>query len=212
MTRWAPLSGIAFAVLWVGAFFVLLVDEPGDSDAEILTYYADDGNRGRVTTGAWLILFACLFFIWFLAVLRCRLARAEERPGPFTAVGFGAGLVASGLWLVADVFFMGIAYTVDQDQDFKLDPQLDHLVSEMGYLLFVFGSPAAGLVVLATSLLGLKAGVVPRWLGWLGFPIAALMILTFLFVVPFLIFLAWVLVVSIVFIWKPAVESPSPAG
>ncbi len=198
MSRWTPLCGTVFVVLWIAGSFLALVEEAGDSDAEILSYYADDGNRGRAVAGAWLILFAGLFFLWFLAVLRGRLARAEGRPGPYTAIGFGSGLVASALWLVADVFFMGVAYTVDQNDNFKLDPNLHRLVGEMGYLLFVLGTPAAALLVLATSLLGVKAGVVPKWLAWLGFPVTALMILAFLFVVPFLIFLAWVLVVSIV--------------
>ena len=137
--RWWPLSGVAFVVLWIAAFFLSLVQEAGDSDAEILSYYADDGNRGRAVGGAWLILSAGLFFLWFLAVLRGRLARAEGRPGPYTAIAFGAGLVASALWLVADVFWMGVAYTTNENADFKLDPNLHRLVSEMGYLLFVFG-------------------------------------------------------------------------
>ena len=53
------------------------------------------------------------------------------------------------------------------------------------------------LLVLATSLLGLKARVVPRWVAWLGFLVSAVMLLTALFV-GFFVLLAWVLLVSIV--------------
>jgi hypothetical protein len=209
------LSGIAFVALWIGGFAVSLVDEPGDSDAEILTYYADDGNRGGDQIGFFLALAACLFFLWFLTVLRARLAGAEGKAGPYTALGFGAGLVATALWIVASVFFMAVSYTAQETPEFKVDPNTERLISEMGYLLFVVGTPVAGVLVLATSLLGLKARLVPRWLSWLGFPIAALMILAFLAVIPFLIFLAWVLVVSIVLLWKPAKQAASaatPAG
>jgi len=163
--------------------------------------------------GFFLMVAACLFFICFLAVLRGHLARAEGRPGPYTALGFGAGLVASALWLVASIFFMAVSYTAQETREFVVDPNTERLVGEMGYLLFVVGTPVAALLVLATSLLGVKARLAPKWLAWVGFPLAALMILAFLAVVPFLIFLGWVLVVSLMLIWKPnGSAAPAAAG
>jgi hypothetical protein len=51
-------------------------------------------------------------------------------------------------------------------------------------------------------------GVVPKWLAWLGFIVAATMLVAFFFI-PFLIFLGWVLVVSAVLIWRERVVVPS---
>jgi hypothetical protein len=179
---------------------LILVEDVGDRDDEILSYYADEANRGQTVTAAFLILLATLFFLWFLAILRGRLARAEGRAGPYTTVAFGAGLVAAALWLVADVLAVGIAYTVNENDDFALDPELHRLVGEIAYLLFAFGTPVVALLVVSTSLLGLKRDLVPKWLAWLGFPIAAFMIVSFLFVVPFVLFLLWVIAVSLVLI------------
>lgn len=78
-------------------------------------------------------------------------------------------------------------------------------------MIFAVGTPVAALLVLATSLLGGKSGLVPRWLAWLGLPITALMIVAFLAVIPFLAFLAWVLVVSALMIWKPGGSVASAA-
>ncbi|HEU0304124.1 MAG TPA: hypothetical protein VFR32_06045 [Gaiellaceae bacterium] len=210
--RWAPLSGIAFATLWV-AGFVLAIASGGDGEsaAEILADYADAANRDRSVLAFLLTLLGLLFFVWFLALLRGRLAAAEGRAGTYTAVAFGAGLVASVIWVVAAVFQMAVDYTINETKEFVLDPNTERLVSETAYLLFVVGTPVAGLVVLATSLLGLRAGAVPRWLAWLGLPLAALMILAFLAVIPLLLFLAWVVAVSLVLFWQPPEAAPMAA-
>jgi hypothetical protein len=213
VARWAPLSGILFVVLWVVVFAVSLAgDEDGKSDAEIIADYADAATRNRADVGFFLTVLAGLFFLWFLVLLREWLARAEGRSGPYTALAFGAGLVASAIWLVAGVLFMTVAYTIDETDGFVLDPNTERLVNETAYVVFVVGTPVAALIVLATSLLGVTAGAVPRWLAWPGFPLAALMIVAFLAVVPFLLFLAWVFAVSVVMIWKPAETAGGAVG
>jgi hypothetical protein len=53
----------------------------------------------------------------------------------------------------------------------------------------------------------LRHGVLPRWLGWAGFPAAALLTLAIAFV-GFLVFLVWVLTVSAALALR---RSPAPA-
>ena len=62
------------------------------------------------------------------------------------------------------------------------------------------------------SLLALRGRLVSKWLAWLGFPIAAFMIFSFLFVVPFVLFLVWVVAVSLVLAVRPAPGSQSSDG
>lgn len=197
MSRWSPLSGIAFVLLWVAAFGLSLVEEHGTTDAEVVSFYTDSGNQGRAQMASFLIVLAGLFFLWFLTGLCARLARAEGQAGVHTTLAFGAGLVASALWIMASVFWMGVGYTSQETPEFTVDPDSARLIAEMGYLIWVFGTVVALLLVLATSLLGLESGLVPRWFAWLGLLVAAAMLLTALFV-GFLIFLVWMLVASIV--------------
>ncbi len=208
--RWAPLSGIVFVALWIGAFAVALVDERGDSDAEIVAYYADEGNRGQDQTLFFLVVLASLVFLAFLAVLRSRLVRAEGRAGTLTTVTFGAGIAAATLWIVAAVFWMAISYTASETKEFRVDPDTERLVSEMGYLFFVTGIYATIPVVLGTSLIALRTRVLPRWLGWLGLLVAG-SLLAALGVFPFFFFLGWVLLVSIVLLARDA-PAAEPAG
>lgn len=199
MTRWAPLSGIIFVALWIPGFAILLANNAGESDADIVSFYAKDDGRGKVVMAFFLMLAASLFFAWFLTVLRERLARAEGRQGALTALSFGAGLVAMALWLVASVLWLSVSYTADQDDRFKVDPNTERLVSETAYLFFVTGSIVALLVVLGTSLVARRTSLLPAWLAWLGFLVAVTM-LGSLAVVPFFVFLGWVVVVCVTLI------------
>ena len=58
------------------------------------------------------------------------------------------------------------------------------------------GTIAAILLIGAVSLAALRHGVLPRWLGWAGFPAAALLPLAVSFV-GFLVLALWVLAVSV---------------
>jgi hypothetical protein len=195
MSRAAPLTGVVFVALWI-AVFALLGGEEGESDAAIVAYYADDANRGEAVVAFDLIVAAALCFIGFLAVLRDRLARPEAEAGALTNLAFGGGLAAATLWLVAGVFWTGVAYTANETAEYVVDPNTERVVSEMAYLFFVTGVYATILVVLGTSLVALRTRVLPRWLGWLGLLIAA-SLLGALGVFPFFLFLGWVLAVSV---------------
>ena len=170
MRRFAPLTGLAFVALWVGAFAIALVKEPPATDAEVVAHYTDPGNQGHAQMGSFLIVLAALFFLWFLTDLRARLARAEGQAGVLTTLAFGAGLVSSALWIVAAVFWMGIGYTAQETPEYTVDPHTARLIAEMGYLIWVVGTVVAVMLVLATSLVGLTSELIPRWFAWAGLP------------------------------------------
>jgi hypothetical protein len=122
--RWSPVTGILFVALWLVAFAVTDGSpDSGDSDAKIVAYYADSGHRARDIVGLFLILAASLLFLWFLASLRSRLARAEGRAGALTAAAFGAGLVSSVLWFVAIAVFVAPSFARAYSGMFRLAPE-----------------------------------------------------------------------------------------
>ncbi len=211
IARWAPVSGILYVVLWIVVIFALEGDT-GDSDAEILAWYADSGNRDQQVISFFLVLAASLCFVWFLSVLRGRLAQAEGTAGTKTALAFGAGLVAVTLWMIAAAIWMSISFAVDDADEFVVDPNMDRLFGNLGYALWFGGTTIALLVVLCAGLVGLRGQLMPRWLAWVSFVVAATMLVSFVFL-PFLIWLGWVLVVSLVFLfWKPQADVEAPAA
>jgi uncharacterized membrane protein YhdT len=211
LARWAPISGILYVVLWAVVIF-LLDSDPGDSDTDITSWYADSGNRDQQVIAFFLVLAAGLLFLWFLSVLRGRLAEAEGMAGTRTSLAFGAGLVAVSLWTIAMAVWMSVSFAVDDSDEFVVDPNTERLFSDFGYALWFGGTTIALLTVLCVALVGLRGQLIPKWLAWVSVLVAVTMLASFTFI-PFLIWLGWVLVVSLVWLfWKPAPEAPAPAS
>jgi hypothetical protein len=77
----AALAGLAFVVLYVAAFALGI--EAGDSDREILAYYASSGHRAKEIVAFFLIAGAALALIVFSrpAVARRRSGGCPSGPG-----------------------------------------------------------------------------------------------------------------------------------
>jgi hypothetical protein len=104
--------------------------------------------------------------------------------------------VFTGLY-VAGVSLFAAPASLAGDSDFKLDPNSAELFSNAGYFLLVGGVMVASILVLSASTAALRTGVLPAWLGWIGLVVAVAMLFA-VFFVPILVFVAWVLVVSLV--------------
>ena len=123
------------------------------------------------------------------------------------AVAWAGGLAAAMLVLVGNSVSRATAFIAMSDE-FVLDPNSRRLVDQAGFLIIVSGALAAILLVAATSLAALRYGLLPRWLGWAGFPAAALLAVPFL---GFLVFAAWVLAVGAVLaLGRPPRQAPRP--
>jgi hypothetical protein len=204
--RWSPAAGIVFVILWIVAFAITgSSPDSGDSDSKILSYYADSGHRARDIAGLFLVLAAALFFLWFLATLRARLVQAEGGRGGLAAAAFGAGLVWTVLTFAGIAAFVAPSAARADTSKFQLDPNTWRLLNDFGYTLWFAGTTIAAVLVVATALVSARTGLLPKWLTWLSFVVAATLLFAFMFI-PILIFLGWVLVVSLVLLWKEARE------
>jgi hypothetical protein len=161
------LTGVAFVGLWIGAF-ALIGDDAGNSNSEILAYYAKDSNRTKHAVAFFMILAAGLFFIWFLSKLRERLARSEGGAHTQTALAYGAGIAAATLWFVASAFFTAPSFALDEDE-FTLNPDTYRILDTVGYTAWFSGTTVAAITVTATAVLSLRSGLLPRWIAWLSF-------------------------------------------
>ena len=190
--RLAALAGLAFVVLYVSAFALGI--EVGDRDREILDYYANSGHRAKEIVAFFLIAGAALALIVFATALRSLIARTEQETAMLAALAWAGGIACAVLVLAGNAVSRATAFTA-LDNKFRLDPNTRRLFEDTGFLLFVSGALAAIVLVVAVSLAVLRYGVLPRWLGWAGFPTAALLTLAIVFV-GFLVFALWVLTVS----------------
>jgi hypothetical protein len=190
--RLAALAGVAFVVLYAAAFGLGI--EVGASDREILDHYADSGNRAKEAVAFFLIAAAALAFVAFAGSLRSLIARVEQESAMLAALAWAGGTSCAVLVLAGNAVSRATAFATMSD-DFQLDPNTRRLVEDIGFLLFVSGALAAILLVVAVSLAAIRHGLLPRWLGWAGFPAAALLPLAIGFI-GFLVLALWILAVS----------------
>jgi hypothetical protein len=209
--RWAALSGIVFVVLMLtGAYFVTDVPEADASAQEIAGYLADSGDHRRNIIGAYIWVLGGLAFLGFIAGLRAVLRRAEGEPGTLSSVVFGAGVVFTAVWSASAVALAAVAYAVEFSDAPVSDPDLVRVLPQLGSLLLLLGGGFAGiLLVAATSILVFRTGVLPRWLAWLGIPVAVALVVdvTYMNILPFV---GWVLVASITLLMRQEATVPAP--
>jgi hypothetical protein len=211
--RWTALSGIVFVVLMLtGAAFVIDVPKADASTQEIAGYLADSGNQTRNIIGAYIWVLGGLAFLGFVSGLRSVLRRAEGDPGTLSSVVFGAGVAFTAVWSVSAVTLASVAYAVRFSDAPVSDPDIVRVLPQLGSLLLLLGGGFAGiLLVLATSTLIFRTGVLPRWLAWLGIPVVIALVVdvTYMNILPFV---GWVLVASIVLLRRQETAATAAAS
>jgi len=186
--------GIAFVVLFVVGFLVF--PTPQDTnDAKWDTWWTDSGHRVGAVIGAYLMVFGLLAFVWFMWSLCARF-----RDGAGMAITFGSLFV--GIVLVS-VLIRAAIPGGKQFGDQELPQQLrdwSMQLSNIGFgLMLVAGAMAAGAFTAVVSYLSRRDAILPNWLTIVGYVVAVLQIASGTFF-PFVVFVLWVLVVSIVLV------------
>jgi hypothetical protein len=211
--RWAPFAGIVFVVLMVvGSMLVGAVPEPNASQHDVAAYLSDGNAQMRNIVGAYLWVIGALAFLWFLTRLRSDLRRAEGDAGTITNLVSGAGVAFAAVWMVSAAAFASVAYAVKVRDAPVSDTDLVRVLPPLGRLLLLLGGGFSGLLLLlATAVLILQTGVLPRWLAWVGVLAAIVLVFDVIYLTIFP-FWTWVFIASIVMIVqgrKPAVEAPA---
>jgi hypothetical protein len=192
--RWAGIAGIAYVVLYVGAFALGI--EVGASDREILEYYADSGNRTKELIAFFVIAAAALAFVLFASGLRNLMAPVGRT---LADISWGGAVAYATLTLAGNAVSRATAFAAMDTDVFELDPNTRRLFEDAGLLLLASGALAAILLVVGASVAAVRQRILPRWLGWAGFVAAALLPLAIGFI-GFLVLFVWVLAASVALI------------
>ena len=202
--RAAGVAGLVFAVLFVvSMLFIRERPAPGSSATQIADFYLrqDGGRLGLV--GLYLVPFAGIAFLWFVAAIRSHLGAREDRL--FGTVFLGSGLLFVGMLFAASAAGGALVAAVKFQDQPPPDANTFLLARALGFaFLFVFAVRAAAVFVLVASTIGLRTGFLPRWLAVTGYVIG----LVFLFAVTYAEFLvlllpAWVVAVSVILLRSP---------
>lgn len=197
----AAVAGIVAAVGWIYALLRLL-DGPGvdASEAEITRFYADPDTGWDTLIVLQVLVVATAGFLWFIGVIRNRVGQAGATL--FDTVFFGGGILFAGLIFVGSAALAAPFILADRGID--VDPGAASMIrSYVMVVLAVFAPRVAALVVFSSSTLGVRTGVLPRWLILVGYVVGVSMVLNVTFYSPSVyIFPGWIALVSMVLLFR----------
>jgi hypothetical protein len=202
--RWAPVSGLVFAVSFLVLFFAFFVpgELPASADgAQIADYYRGRGPAGFLLMYS-LIGLSGIGLLWFTGSLRASLRRVEPGPGSLADVAYGGGL-ASAILLAAGGTALLAPFAVIITSTRSIDPSVYTLLGSMGFLAINLGLFGQAVQVVATSVVALRWGGLPRWFAWVGFLVALALVLNLLYFFGLWIWVAWVVLASSLLLTRP---------
>ena len=208
----AGVAGLVFAALFV--LSILLSDKhpaAGSSADEIAAWYLRNHARTLAVVGLYLVPFAGIAFLWFIAVIRSHIGEREDRF--FATVFLGSGLLfVAMLWAAAASVGASVAAVKFQGAP-PPGPDAFVFARGLGYtFLYVYAVRAAAVFVISVSTLALRTGSLPRWLVFLGYAVAVVQLVSVSYYKGIvLIFPAWVVVVSIELLRFARAENRPPA-
>jgi hypothetical protein len=213
--------GVIFVLLIVIGLFVVVPSAPAfnSSPARIQQFYVQ--HRHDLHVGLFIASFGFLFFVWFPGSLVSHLRAAEGR---LSAIVFGSGLI-----FIVD-FIIGLAViAVAAFRPEQMSAEVVRMLNDVSFLVAVPVALVATAFFAAIAKLSFKTGALPGWLSGLavlaaigsGFAVGGFFSDSGAFsagdgalgfYVPFISFLLWILLASIVLTARAGVETSPGAG
>jgi hypothetical protein len=204
--RFGAWMGIAFVVLFVVGFISFPEPDNNKNTARWVRWWTDSGHRTGALIGAFLMVLGVLAFVWFASSLRDRLGE-----GSGLMLTFGS--IFAAIALVSIVVRVSIAGAKQFGDTPVPTGDFARQFDQIGFgLLLTAGALTAGLFVVLASYQASRSGALPGWLCVAGYIVGALQLVAAV-LVPFVLFLLWVLIAAIVLVSRSGrAVTTSPAG
>jgi hypothetical protein len=167
--RSAALAGIVFAVLLLAAMAMMRLALVEDS---LQSLESDGARQTLIRASLDLVPFAGIAFLWFIGVVREQLGVVEDRL--FSTVFLGSG------FLFLAMLFQS-AVTVDGMMGMLTGSHVDAHIWDFSRdlsqtLMSVYAMRMAAVFTLSVSTIGLRTAAVPRWIAFLGYFVALVLL------------------------------------
>jgi hypothetical protein len=191
--RAAAIAGILFSALLVTSQILVWMSIPANLSGPPQDVIS---HTKTISFALNLLPFAGIAFLWFIAVVRDRLGALEDRF--FATVFQGSGLLYIAMTFMAAALAGGVIRVLGNSPEILRQTGAYALGrAEIYQTMNVYGIKMAGVFMFSTSTIILRTGFVSRWNAFLGYALAAVLVLSVGIVdwIP-LVFPVWVLVVS----------------
>lgn len=169
LTRYAPLTGVAFAVLMVAGALTIGDFSYVPPAEEVLTFFEEDGTR--IYLGSYIGLLGMLALLWFAGSVRDFMAADRPDSRRLSTVAFGGAVAGAAQFMIGYVAIIAGAARVD-DAGGITEGAATALFDLWGSLGGVGAPIALAALVGAVGLFTLRTGAFPRWLGWASLALA----------------------------------------
>lgn len=189
----AAIAGMLFSVLLIAVFLLLRTSIPADPQEPGAWLHS---NSGSVALALNLMPFAGIAFLWFIGVLRDRLGQQEDQF--FATVFFGSGLLFLAMLFTAAALVGAILIAFATQPQELIGSATFHFARAAAYsLVNVYMVKMASVFMITTSTVAIYTGIAPRWLAFLGFGLALILLFgSFYIGWSFLVFPLWVFLLS----------------
>ncbi len=172
--RAGAIAGIVFSLLLITALVLIRSAVPADpEEARPLL----PGGWWHVQLALSLLPFAGVAFLWFMGVLRDRMGELEDKF--FTTVFFGSGLLFLAMLFSSAAVAGALLMLHGTTQGQLVQPVLYSLGRTVAYqLMTVYAIKMAGVFMISTCTLAVRIKFLPRWLAFLGYGAAILLLAT----------------------------------
>jgi hypothetical protein len=175
------------ALLLGGAMAMVHSAIPTDPTG-VISWAIDSSDRQALQVAVGLVPFAGIFFLWFMGAVRDYFGEAEDK---FFATLF----LGSGLLFVAMLFVVSSEVTNSLAAASADAAQESSRLQLVLTLLTSYCTRMAAVFTMAATTIGRSLGIFPRWLVWLGYLVAV--VLLFINVGwSVMIFPGWILALS----------------
>ncbi len=197
--RSAGIAGLAFAALFIVSLVLMRVHPTsGSTAAEIRNFYLRENGGTVAVVGVYLVPFAGIAFLWFIAVVRNLIGDREDRF--FSTVFLGSGLLFVAMLFIAAGVGGAVLTAVKARHDPVPSAETVVTIRALAFgFLFIYAVRMAAVFMIVVSTIGRRLGVLPRWLVGVGYLAALVLILNVFYVESLiLVFPVWVIAVSVV--------------
>ena len=206
-SRMQPLAAaILFAASFLFGVFALTTPDFNAPDATWVAFWNDRSNRVVEIAAAYALLVAGGALVWFASQLGRHVG---------SRVVSSAGWAAAVMLWVGAVFLSAVPAAMSISGAPAPGADIDRIVTDMGAAaLAMFAVPVAAFAVAAAARAGLRTGSLPRWLCWLGFVVAVLLVTLGGAVFPLPLLPVWAVLTgaSVAFRRKPGVAVAAAAA
>jgi hypothetical protein len=203
--RWAPVTGVVFAVLFV----VAIVAGPNtpDSDAsaqDAVSSFVSHRTHDRVSL--FLIAYASVFAMFFAAALRSYLKARSDGDGLIT-LGY-SGMI---IFVVGAFTLVGMEFAAT-DAPAKISPAAEQALNVLQNDVFFALLVGAGIFLIGNGLAIVTSAALPKWLGWVAVPLAVIAVTPLGWLVAIFALPIWALIVSVLMLMRQDAPAAAPVA